>query len=462
MSVTKPETSGESSDQAMNLTERLINRLSKLDVSSPEVLTGARHCILDTLGVAIGGTQEEVVIAVMASVLEEGSGAQAVVWGTETKVSRTQAALINGTAAHALDFDDVSAAMEGHPSAPLVPALLAVAQGTEITGRELLEAFIVGFESEALIGRLMSPSHYARGFHTTATVGTFGAAVSSGRVLGLTDSQQQHALGIAGSQASGLKSMFGTMTKPLQVGYAAESGVRAALLARRGVTANTDVLGAEQGFRDTQSAESGIPEAWKNHKPAVTDVLFKYHAACYLTHSAVEGLLRLRESGLKPEHVDRLILQVPPGHLKVCNIQAPRTPLEGKFSLRFVSALALHNGDLSEQAFTEQPLQDPEVMGFLNRVEVHARQDTARSTVVTVIKTDCSTQNIEVDVNAATPPAELERRWHGLVAKFHSLVDPVLGAEAADKIISLVAQLDDAPSIEPLFEALSHIPGGQA
>ncbi|GAA1787256.1 MmgE/PrpD family protein [Pseudarthrobacter sulfonivorans] len=443
---------------AASLTDQLIERIRGIDGRHKDAVAGATHCILDTLGVAIAGSREPVSAVLLASLLSEGSSGQAGVWGTNERVSRTQAAFVNGTAAHALDFDDVSAAMEGHPSAPLLPALLAAAEGSGISGSELITAFVMGFETEAMIGRLMSPSHYARGFHTTATVGTFGAAAASAQVLGIEKSKWLHAFGIAGSQASGLKSMFGTMTKPLQVGAAAENGLRSALLARGGVTAHPDVLGAAQGFRDTQSDEAGVPVEWGRSTLAISDVLFKYHAACYLTHSAIEGLLAMREAGLTLEQVRYIQLQVPPGHLKVCNIQTPSTPLEGKFSLRFVTALALAKGDLSESVFDEGSLQDHRVMGFLDRVHVEARTGELRSSIVSVTLNDGTQRRADVDVNEPTPSEHLDRRWTGLVSKFHSLVDPVLGREAAEDIVSLVAGLEAAPSVEPLLEALGRAP----
>jgi 2-methylcitrate dehydratase PrpD len=445
---------GESSP-GPTITGRVIDRVRSLDALSEEAILGARHCILDTLGVAIGGLHEPVTAAVRESVLEDGSRPQARIWGTAERVSRTQAALANGTAAHALDFDDVSAAMEGHPSAPLLPALLAAAEGAGITGRQLLAAFVMGFEAEAMIGRLMSPSHYARGFHTTATVGAFGAAVASSQVLGLPPGQWSHSLGIAGSQAAGLKSMFGTMAKPLQVGAASENGLRAALLARRGVTAHPDVLGVAQGFRDTQSDAAVLPSGWSEGGLAITEVLFKHHAACYMTHSAIEGVRSMRELGVTPDRVESVLLQVPPGHLKVCNIQNPSTPLEGKFSLRFTAAIALVTGDLTERAFTAESLSDPHVVELMDRVHVEARPGAERSTIVFLTCMDGTHHRAEVNVNQPTRPPDLDRRWEALVSKFHSLVDPVLGSEPASRVVALVDGLASANSVEPLLQSLA-------
>lgn len=459
------ETSSARDDAAgfpeQTLTGQVIAQVRTIDHRRQDVVTSALHCILDTLGVAIGGVQEPVTTLVRHDALDEGGTPRATLWGTGQRVSRPQAALVNGTAAHALDFDDVSALMEGHPSAPVLPALLAIADGSGITGEQLVSAFVAGFETEALVGRLMSPSHYARGFHTTATVGALGATAAAAHVLGLDERAWAHALGIAGSRAAGLKSMFGTMSKPLQVGVAAENGLRAATLAARGVTAHTDVLGTAQGFRDTQSDESGIPAAWGWSRPAVTDVLFKYHAACYLTHSAIEGGLTLRSAGVTPERVESIDVLVPAGHLRVCDIAEPVTPLEGKFSLRFTTAMALTTGDLTERAFTAESLADPRVVALRDRVRVSARTDTARrSSVVRVTCTDGTEQEVEVDVNRPTPPDELDQRWEALVSKFHSLVDPVMGESAAGRIVSEVAELSIADSVEPLLRAVAGDAGG--
>ncbi|WP_052336979.1 MmgE/PrpD family protein [Nocardioides alkalitolerans] len=438
------------------LTSQAIARARSIDHRSDDVVQGALHCLLDTLGVAIAGAHEPVTSLVRAEVLEEGGTPRATLWGTGEAVTRAQAALVNGTAAHALDFDDVSALMEGHPSAPVLPALLALAEGEAVTGDDLIAAFVTGFETQALVGRLMSPSHYATGFHTTATVGAFGAAAAGARLLGLSDEAWLDTFGIVGSRASGLKSMFGTMSKPLQVGAAAESGMRAVLLARRGVTADRDVLASPQGFRATQSDALGVTPEWAWSAPAVTKVLFKHHAACYLTHSAIEGMLSLRRSGLTPDDVESIELAVPPGHLSVCNISEPATPLEGKFSLRFTAAMALVEGDLTESAFALEHLTDPRVVALRDRVTVEPRRDsTIRSSVVTVNRRDKGTIQVEVDVNRPTPADDLTLRWESLVRKFRSLVEPVLGQRAASRIIEEVSQLPTAPSVEPLLDALT-------
>ncbi|MGR6520247.1 MmgE/PrpD family protein (plasmid) [Rhodococcus erythropolis] len=441
-----------------SLTADVIARVRTIADLPDEVAAGARHCILDTLGVAIGGAYEPATMHVRAEALAEGGRPTATLWGTGERVSRSQAALVNGTASHAIDFDDVVSRMDGHPSAPVLSALFATAESRAVSGRNFLSAFVSGFETEALVGQLMKPSHYARGFHATATVGSFGAAAAVAHALRLDATEWAHALGIAGARAAGLKSMFGSMAKPLQVGSAAENGLRAASLAARGLTAHPDVLGTGQGFLDTQSDATGTPAAWDWTGFAITEVLFKYHAACYLTHSAIEGALELRRAGVAPRDVRSVELFVPPGHLSVCNIGEPTTPLEGKFSLRFTTAMALATGDLSEQAFTADTLNDPRVVSLRDRVSVVARSDDKRSSVIRLTDVQGREHTAEVDVNRPVPADRLNDQWGMLVEKFHSLVGPALGRDVASCIVAEVARLDEADNVGPLAAALRGAP----
>src|SRR4051794_28714821 len=211
----REETSG---SPEQTVTSQVIARARAVDHHREDVVTGALHCILDTLGVAIGGVHEPVTTHVRGEALDEGGAPRATLWGTGERVSRPQAALVNGTAAHALDFDDVSALMEGHPSAPLLPALLAIADGAGTTGSQLVAAFVAGFETEALVGRLMSPSHYARGFHATATVGAFGAAAAAAHGLRLGELAGGHGVGIARARAARPQSVVGTLSQTPPVG----------------------------------------------------------------------------------------------------------------------------------------------------------------------------------------------------------------------------------------------------
>lgn len=417
----------------------------------PDVVEVAKHCILDWFGVALAGAAEPVTRILREQALSEGGAPQAVLVGTGERVSRSQAALVNGTASHALDFDDVSSAMGGHPSVPVLPALLALAEGLDLDGKTFLTAFVAGFEAECRVGRLMAPEHYSRGFHATGTVGTFGATAACAAALDLTQDQWQTAFGIAGTQAAGLKSMFGTMCKPFHAGKAALNGLSAALLAQQGFTAHPEVLDVAQGFPATQTT-SVDPIRALELQPGefdLRDVLFKFHAACYFTHSSIEGLLRLREThGLRPEQVADVELRVPPQHLDACNISEPATPLEGKFSLRFTSALALAGAQTTDRAFTADSVRDPNLVSLRDRVRVtpDPGQEHNHTSQVRVTLTTGDVLTDSVDMSIPTPAADLPRQWERLVTKFHGLADPVLGAERAAELVCAVQHLEQQSS----------------
>lgn len=420
-----------------------------------EVAAKARHCLLDWLGVALAGAREPLVDILAAHAAEEGGHGQATLLGRGERVTASQAALVNGAASHALDFDDVHIVMSGHPSVPILPALLALAEWQRRHGRDFLAAFVAGFETECRVGAIVGPGHYAVGFHATATLGSFGSAAACAHLLDLDESLWRHTLGIAGTQAAGLKSMFGTMCKPFHAGRAAVNGLSAALLARRGFTSNPDVVETPQGFAATQTT-TFAPEratALDTGGFAISDVLFKYHAACFGTHPTIEGALRLRETHhLAPADVERITLRVPPAALTMCNIPEPTTALEGKFSLRFTAALALATGDASEQAFTDARVREPQLTSLRDRVEVQADDAVPGGrTDVAIRLWDGRVIEESVDVNV--PEHDVEREWARLTAKFRSLADPVVGAPRAAEIIAAVAaasELEDMGELAAL------------
>ena len=225
-------------------TEWLANRILgvRWDQVSPKAAKVAKQCILDWIGVAVAARDEPLVKILVQEFANEPQRQESTLIGYRQRVSASTAALINGAMSHALDFDDVIAGM-GHPTVPVAPAALAVGEAKGASGRDVLLAFILGVEAECRVARLMGPSHYANGWHSTATCGTFGAAASCAKLLELDREQLLHAFGLAGTQAAGLKSVFGTMAKPLHPGKSAQNGILAARLARSGFTSNTDILG---------------------------------------------------------------------------------------------------------------------------------------------------------------------------------------------------------------------------
>jgi 2-methylcitrate dehydratase PrpD len=416
-----------------------------------DVVFLAKQCLLDWFGVALAGSQEPLSVILRDEALAEGGNPQATLVGSGVRVSTRQAALVNGAASHALDFDDVQMTMSGHPTVPVAPAVLALAEARGASGAEVLAAFVAGFEMESRVGALVMPGHYAAGWHATGTLGAFGAAAGCAHLMGLSQDQWQTAMGIAGTQAAGLKSMFGTMCKPLHAGKAAENGLLAATLAARGFSSNPDVLDVAQGFTATQTA-TPHPEralAVEDDDFAIRRVLFKYHAACYGTHPTIEGILRLKERhGLVPENVEQIRLGVPIGNLSMCNIQEPVTALEGKFSLRFTAALALVTDDTSDHAFTDEAMHDQRLLAVRDRVMVTGRE--GGGTEVALRLRDGS--ELVESVNLDTPAADLDIQWQRLAAKFSALASPVIGESGAARLLELISKLESLESVAALFE----------
>src|SRR5947208_1684422 len=248
-----------------------------------------RQCVLDYYGVALAGADDPLAKILVDELAEAGGAAQAGIIGHTARLPALSAALVNGAIGHALDYDDVNLAMPGHPSVAILPGLIALAEQRGSSGREVIAAFVAGYETACRIGLALRPGHYDRGFHATGTVGCFGAAAACAHLLGLDADATARALGIAGTQAAGLKSQFGTMCKPFHAGRASQSGLLAARLAARGFSSRPDLVECEQGFALTHGPDFN-PEAALAAPPNGFHIfanLFKYHAACYLTHGRV-------------------------------------------------------------------------------------------------------------------------------------------------------------------------------
>src|SRR5437870_2809725 len=286
----------------------------------------ARQCVVDYLGVTLAGAADSLVRILLDEMAEAGGSPQAAVIGHSVRLPALSAALVNGAAAHALDYDDVHMAMPGHPSVAILPGLLALAELKGSSGREVITAFVAGYETACRIGAALQPGHYNLGFHSTATVGSFGAATACARLLHLDAAATATALGIAGTQAAGLKSQFGTMCKPFHAGKAAQNGLLAARLAARGFSSRTDIVECVQGFAMTHGPDFAPAAALATPEGGfhLLANLFKYHAACYFTHAPIECARRLRrEHGLTPEMITRIMLRIDASNDRVCNIAAP-------------------------------------------------------------------------------------------------------------------------------------------
>jgi 2-methylcitrate dehydratase PrpD len=451
MSVSaKVVTAGEAG-QAPTTTALLARRLRAITWADlpPEAVTVAKQCLLDWLGVTLAARREPLVQILLEELAPEDHPTGVSILGVGRRAPLDTAVLINGAMSHALDFDDVIGVM-GHPTAPVAPVVVALAEHLGASGPEALLAFIVGVEAECLVASLMGPSHYAAGWHGTATYGSFGAAMAAASLLKLDEDQLLHAFGLAGTQAAGLKSVFGTMSKPLHAGKAAQNGLLAARLARRGFTSDTDILGSPQGFAATQSTSVDPSAALRvRPHPYVADALFKYHAACYLTHNAIEAATALRlERGLTPEMIRAVTVRVHPVHMGVCNIEAPRTGLECKFSLRMTTAMALAGEDtFQDRLYSDETAKRADLVSLCRRTRVEATAQGPGSTVEVALTTG---EVLAQAANVAEPLRDLERQQALLERKFRHLVEPVRGEPGVNELIRAVSRLDGTATVGDL------------
>jgi 2-methylcitrate dehydratase PrpD len=410
----------------------------------------ARQCVLDYYGVALAGSDDPLVQILLDEMQEPSGAGQAGVIGHQARLPALAAALVNGAIGHALDYDDVNLAMPGHPSVAILPGLLALAEYRRSAGSDVIAAFVAGYETACRIGSALRPGHYNLGFHATGTVGAFGAAAAGARLLNLDAAATARALGIAGTQAAGLKSQFGTMCKPLHAGKAAQNGLLAARLAARGFSSRPDLIECEQGFALTHGPDFN-PEAALAEPPGGFHIfgnLFKYHAACYLTHGPIESARAVREQavrarrGVAPEDIVRITLRLDKSCDRVCNIAAPTDGLEAKFSLRQTVAMALAGVDTAGLAsYSAATANDPALVRLRERVTLDFQDDWPQAAAaIEVTLTDGTVLRAEHD--AGIPAADIAAQGERLAAKFDVLAAPRLGAARARELRAAILGLD--------------------
>ncbi len=421
----------------------------------PEAARGAaRRAILDTLGVMLAGSVEPTAERVRELIAHRRGPGEATVAGTGLRAGVEDAALANGTAAHALDYDDLQQSLSGHPSVPVLPAALALAEREHASGAALVAAFVAGVEVEAKLGRALNPGHYETGWHATSTLGVFGAAAAAARLLGLPPERTAHALAIAASLASGLKANFGTDVKPLHAGHAARSGLEAALLARAGFTANPRALEHDDGF-GAAYGRGGAP-AWDlvtaglgaPHEVVDPGIGVKRYPACASTHQALDATLALSEEhAVDPAAVEAVecgVYYLAPHQLIH---ERADTPLEGKFSMAYCVAVALLDRAVGLAQFTEERVRRADVQALMPRVRmfVHPEQTTrdclpTRFSEVTITLRDGQRLARRVGLAKGQPRNPLTD--DELAAKFRDCAARVLPAGQADQVIAAVHGLD--------------------
>ncbi len=444
-----------SSDRApagTELTDALWSRFGSLTRNDlpADVATAAKHCILDWFGCALPGSREPLT-EILRDEFAVADGACSLV-GSSHRSDPLRAAMVNGAAGHALDFDDTSIVMGGHATVPLLPAVLALAEERGRSGADVVTAYVVGMEVQSRIGTSIGGEHYRKGWHTTSTMGVFGAAAASAWLLGLDAAGFGATMGIAASNASGVKANFGTMTKPLHPGQAAERGLLAARLASRGYTANAAAIDGNQGLAQAAGVGSLDQEridhwdaAWATPK-----TLFKFHAACHLTHAGIDATTSVLQGGVAPSDISSITLTVNPDILDVCGIVDPANGLEAKFSLRGTQALLLAGYDTAAvDTFTDGPIGDAGVRVEMDKVQIET--DAELMTMRTIATIDAAGEEHRVDVDVSRPATDLDVQGRRLRAKFDALASPVLGAGQAAELGEALEAVDDVVAVDALM-----------
>ncbi len=412
----------------------------------------ARAAILDALACALAGRGERVVRAVVDEISAEGSRGGASVWGTRLRATPARAALANGTAAHALDYDDVSFAMNGHPSAPLLPAVLAVAEARGASGAEALAAYVAGFEVQARLGQALSLSHYERGWHPTATLGAIGATVAAGRLLGLDPAARRRAIGIACSTAAGSLMNFCTDTKPLHAGLAAQAGVSAAALAARGVTAREDALECDMGLADLYAGARPLSLSPLGRPFALEDpgVELKPYPSCRFTHRLIDAVLALRARH-PAERATRFECTIVPLAHKILIWPEPRNGLEAKFSAPYCTAVAWLDGRPDLAAFSDGRAARSDVQALLRHVSVADAAGAEESVRVEFASGASDEARVRhARGSPARPLSALER-----LEKVRDCAAPVLGLDGAEALADAVDGLERLADVRGLARLLA-------
>ena len=445
---TSVEASGGQGLTALLVEQALALRLEALSADALEV---ARGCVTDWLACSFAGLSEPVATILAASVLEEGGKPQATLIGQAERGTVLQAALYNGALSHALDYDDVNLTVPGHMSVAILPAVMALAEHRGASGEQVLTAFAAGYEAACRIGCLVEPAHYANGFHATATIGGIGAAIACARLLELPAEQAGHAVGIAATQSAGLKAMFGSMAKPLHAGLAAQAGLRAALYAQRGMSSRGDAIECDKGFARLHGTDFHVEAALRAPVGQwhLTHNLFKFHAACYSTHSTIEAVAELRQTqSLSPEAVQSISVVAGEG-CSICNIQEPRTGLEAKFSLRAVAAFALLGIDTAD-LHTWDRVTEPAVEALRQRVQVTLVPGMSLSESRVSMKLKDG-RTLERHFDCGTPSPDKQAETRKLRAKFNALVMPAAGTDKTQALLGVLEKVEQAADLQGLL-----------
>lgn len=452
------------SESSMSETQQLAAFVVEAEYGDlpADVIEHAKTAILDYVGVAVYGAEHEVGERIASYVERCMSGQESTVIG-RTRASPPGAALANGVFGHAIDYDDTFESIVLHPTAPTFAATLAAGETVDATGRELLVSYVVGVETAFRVGHSTYPSHYEKGWHATGTTGSFGATAAAASVMGLDVETTAQAFGIVASGSSSLKKNFGTMTKPLHAGHAAEQGVRAALLASEGFTADTAVFEETLGYGEVMTTEGGYdPEeltADLGEEWGTLDIGFKPYPSGVITHAAMEALReQVIEHDLRPEDVDRIEVALDDAASEMLHHHEPTDGLQAKFSIEFCLAAVLRERDPGIHEFTDGYVTSEETREGIVKVERAFEPNVlggdyagygARVTVETTGGDTLTTSMREAPGSPSNPMSDERLR-----AKFVENVAARTDENHARELLEAVERLDENGGLSGLLDGL--------
>ena len=453
----------------MEITRRIADYVvsTQLEDFPPDGIQAAKGAIMDCLGCALAGSREPLADILSEFVQANGAGASASVIGRGFKTSAADAAQVNGAISHALDYDDITRALKGHPTAVLMPPALALAESQGATGLEMLMAYMLGFEVACSIGEAMSPEYYDElGWHPTGPLGALGAAVAASRILKLDRDQTAMAISLAASQAAGLRQNFGTMTKPFHAGAACRTGVTAAQLVAAGFTASLDAIEGRFGFLHAFSGGGGyeadriLENLGKTCYLVESGIEIKKYPCCGSAHLALDATTRILDrsplNAADIEKIDVLVDFDPPRSLIH---DRPQSALEGKFSMQYCLAAAVLDGKVGMDAFTDQQVLRPEAQDLIPKVTMRRLTDfqgqpswvEAYNQVAVHLKDGTVlTERVDRINEGALRGVTMDE----IIDKFRDCASTALTADDIEELVTGLSELEQLPDVRRVADLL--------
>jgi 2-methylcitrate dehydratase PrpD len=457
-------------EKYMRISYELSKKINgvKFEQLPSDLVIVAKHTILDTIAVTLAGSVTESANVINRYVQVIGGKEECTIIGRNAKNSSVNAVLVNSATGHALDYDDVSRAIIGHPAVVTVFPALAMAEKTGATGKEIIQAVVAGYEAIACIGRGVLPEFLEKGWHSSATIGPFGAAAACGRIIGLDDEAMTIALGIAGTQSAGIKINLGAMTKHFQVGKAASNGVTAALLSQMGYTAPSNILEGKQGFcyvyaprydLDVMVKSFGNPYDMMDYGAA-----FKTWPTCFATHPTIEASVILAEEyDINPKEIKRVEIWATPIVLDHLRFLLPQSAIEAMFSATFGAAVALIKRKVGLKDFTDQVVKEAAIQDLMKKMTLNQdpefsqkgfmlSRDTPAKTRVEIYMNDGRILKKEIELTKGSKGRKLTAEE--LVEKYTTCASSILKKSAIDRSLNIILNLEKEKDVSALMEAL--------